>query len=89
MTNRNPVNDTWQKQHGKLVRSTFKKAFIISINTSPRTIDVAFVENPNTVVRNIPLARNVAISSLAVGQKCRVDIFDETNPNDMVVAYSF
>lgn len=84
-----PVNQTFHKQQKTLVPATFKKGFVLAVNVAANTIDVAFAENPNTAVRNIPLARDVSITTISVGQKCRVDVFDETNPNDMVVAYSY
>lgn len=84
-----PLNDTWNKQHKKLVRATFKKAFISNVNVSANTADVYFAENPSTTIRNIPLASNVNTVYVSQGDKCRVDVFDETNPNDMVIAYIY
>lgn len=84
-----PSNDTWKKQQKHLVRSTFKKATVIAVNKSANTLDISFVENPQTVLRGIPLARCMPIADVMVGQRCRVDLFDETNPSDMVVAYSY
>lgn len=84
-----PVNKTFQAQQGRLVRSTFKKAIISAVHANSRTVDVSFAENPLTIVRNIPIGSNVTIANLAVGQKCRVDVFDETNPSDCVMAYTY
>src|SRR5579872_4265141 len=84
-----PYNDLWKKQHGKLVRATFKKAIITNVNASTNTADVYFSENPATVIRSIPLASQIVASQVMVGDRCRVDVFDETNPNDMVVAYIY
>ncbi len=83
------TNDLWKKQHGKLVRSTFKKAIISNVNAAANTADVYFAENPATVIRSIPLASQITASQVMVGDRCRVDVFDETNPNDMVVAYIY
>lgn len=84
-----PPNDTFKKQQYKLVRSTFKKAIISAIHVNAHTVDVSFAEDPLTLVRNIPIADNVTVANLATGQRCRVDLFDETNPNDMVMAYTY
>lgn len=84
-----PLNQTWKEQQKKLVRATFKKAFVNAVNVSMNTVDVYFAENPQTVIRNIPVASNVTLSSGMVGKRCRVDLFDETNPSDMVMAYTY
>lgn len=84
-----PINDTWKKQHKKIVRSTFKKGFINAVHASARTVDVYFAENPQTIIRNVPIAGTVTVSGIIVGSRCRIDIFDETNPNDMVMAYYY
>jgi len=84
-----PGNDTFQKQQRKLVRATFKKAFISAVHVNSNTVDVSYAENPLTIVRNVPIARNVDVTLLSSGQRCRVDVFDETNPNDCVMAYTY
>lgn len=84
-----PFNKIWEKQHNKLVRATFKKAIISNVNTAANTADVFFAQNPTTVIRAIPLASQIVASQVMVGDRCRVDVFDETNPNDMVVAYIY
>lgn len=86
---RHPVNDTFKGQQKKLVRATFKQGVVVNVNISAFTMDVSFVENPQNVIRSIPVAKSVAIGSVVTGQKCRIDLFDETNPNSMVVAYVF
>ena len=84
-----PANTTYKQQQARLVRSTFKKGFINAVHISSNTVDVYYAENPQSVIRNIPVADTVVIANLTVGKKCRVDLFDETNPNDCCLAYSF
>ena len=84
-----PLNDTWKQQQKKLVRSVFKKGLINTVHVSSRTVDVSYAENPQTVIKNIPIANTVDISKVAVGQRCRIDMFDETNPNDCVMSYTY
>ena len=84
-----PTNKTFDKQQKKLVRATFKKGFVNAIHSNTATVDVYFSENPQTIIKNIPVAKSVTIASVMIGQKCRIDIFDETNPNDMVMAYTY
>lgn len=85
----NALNDTFKQQQRKLVRSTFKKGFINAVYPNSYTVDIYYAENPQQIMRNIPVAKSVAISTVRVQQRCRIDIFDETNPNDMVVAYTY
>lgn len=84
-----PVNDTFRKQQKKLIRATFKKGFINSVNVSGKTVDVYYAENPQTIIRNIPVADTVNISAVIIGKRCRIDIFDETNPSDSVMAFTY
>ena len=84
-----PVNTTFQRQQRSLVRATFKKAFISAVHVNSNTVDVSYAENPLTIVRNIPIATNVDVTLLSSGQRCRIDVFDETNPNDMAMAYTY
>lgn len=84
-----PLNETFKHQQSRLVRSTFKKAFVNAVHVGSNTVDVYYAENPQSVIKNIPIADNVTITSIVIGQRCRVDIFDETNPNDCVMAFTF
>lgn len=84
-----PVNNTFRQQQKKLVKATFKKGFINAVNISARTVDVYYAENPQTIIRNIPVADTVNISTVRVSKRCRIDLFDETNPLDSVMAYTY
>jgi hypothetical protein len=84
-----PVNQTFKQQQKRLVKSTFKKGFVNAIHSGSNTVDVSFAENPQTIIKNIPIAKSVSIASVIVGQRCRIDMFDETNPNDCVLAYVY
>lgn len=83
------TNQTWKEQQKKLVRATFKKAYVNAVNVSARTVDVYYAENPQTIIRNIPVADTVDITTVSVGRRCRVDLFDENNPLDSVMAYTY
>lgn len=82
-------NDLFKKQRDKLNRATFKKGFINAVNLNSTTADVYFAESNQTIVKNIPLASHIITDQIMIGDKCRVDVFDETNPNDMVIAYVY
>lgn len=84
-----PVNETFKRQQKKFVRASFKKAFINSVHISSHTVDVFYAENPQSIIKNIPVADSVDIANVIAGQKCRIDLFDETNPNDGVCAYTY
>ena len=87
--NRFPVNKVFDMQQKKLVEATFKKGIISAINATAFTADVAFSENPNNVIRSVPLASHINPSLVAVGDRCRIDVFDETSIKDLVVAYIY
>ena len=84
-----PLNQTWQKQNQKLVPATFKKAIITAVQLQNNSADVYFVESPNTVVRSIPFSSAVDKTTIAAGNRCRVDLFDEKNSRDMVISYTY
>jgi hypothetical protein len=84
-----PPNQTFQGQQKTLVRATFKKAFVNAVHAGSRTVDVYFAESPQTIIRNIPVATQIGISTIMVGSRCRVDVFDETNSSDMVMSYTY
>ena len=37
-----PTNDTYKKQQARLVRATFKKAFISAVHANAKTVDVSY-----------------------------------------------
>lgn len=82
-----PLNKTFQLQQKTLVKATHKRATISSVNVGSRTANVYFSENPQTVIKNIPFASGINVSAVSAGMQCRVDLYDETNPNNMVIAY--
>ena len=82
-----PINKTWEQQQAKLVKATHKLGVVNGINIAARTLNVAFTENPQTIVKNIPVASGINMKNITVGMQCRVDLFNETNSGNMVVAY--
>ncbi len=83
------VNTTFQKQNNKLLVATFKKAVITNINVASNTVDVYYAQNPSTIIKNIPLASHIHSSQVMINDRCRVDMFDESNPSDCVCAYIY
>lgn len=77
-----------QTKNGKIMPATFKRGIISKINFQQGIADVIIVGNIQTVLKNIQLSSAVP-STAKVGDKCRIDMFDETNPNDIVVAYTY
>lgn len=84
-----PYNEMYQKQNTKLIPDTQRKAIVSSVNQGQRQVNLYFVNNPNSIVKNVSVSASIDIGSLAPGTKVKVDVFDETNPNDMVVAYAY
>ncbi len=84
-----PLNHTFEKQQKQLIPKTFRKAYISAVNIFARTADIYFANNTNVIIRNVPVASNIFVTDAMVGQKCKVDIFDEINQRDMVIAYCY
>lgn len=84
-----PYNQTFKRQAAKLIPATFKKGIISAIYTNSSTADVMFVGNQQTIIKSVPFASSINVALVSVGDKCKIDCFDETNPNDMVIAYTY
>lgn len=84
-----PTNKIYKEQNTKLIPSSFKKAIISDINVQIRTADVYIIGNIQTIIKNIPLAKSIDVTTLKQGDRCKIDVFDESNPNDCVIAYTY
>jgi hypothetical protein len=84
-----PANSLYKKQGKTLLPATFKKAVISSVNIQRRTANVYIVGSSQTIIQNIPVSRSIDVTKVNQGDKCKVDCFDESNPSDMVVAYTY
>lgn len=84
-----PLNQTYKKQNAKLTPATFKKGVVTAVYPSSYTVDVYFVGNNQSTIRNIAVATNVDINAVSPGDKCKVDLFTESNPSDMVMSYTY
>lgn len=82
-------NKIYKDRQKGLIPATFKKAVISSIDTQSRTASVYIVGNTQTIINNIPFSSSVDLTKVQLGDKCKVDCFDESNPNDMVIAYIY
>jgi hypothetical protein len=84
-----PYREIFRKHTGITSPATFKKAVIATVHSESATADVYIVGNAQSLLKNIPLSSAVDANDVKVGDKCRVDMFDETNPDDSVVAYTY
>lgn len=83
------INELFKMQRDVLDRATFKKGIINAVNAQSCTADIYFAENPQTIIRNVKFSASIIPSLVRAGDQCRVDLFDETNPNDMIVAHIY
>ena len=58
-------------------------------NSGTVTANIFFAENPQTVVKNVPIAIGINASSIAQGQRAKVDLFSEIKSSAMVIAFVF
>lgn len=84
-----PSNQLFRMQHNKLNPAIFKRGVVVSINIGARTANIYFVENPQTIIKNVPLAKGLDASSIKIGEQVKVDTFSETRASSMVIAYTF
>jgi hypothetical protein len=84
-----PYNEIYKNQTSKLVPAMNKKAIIARINSSAHTVDIYYPNNPQTIIKNIQVASGVDMSKLLVGGQCKIDLFDEANPKDIIVSYAY
>ena len=82
-------NKLFERDNKNLIPAFFKKAIISSINQQNLSASVYIVGNSQTIINNIPFSTSVDVSKVQVGDRCRVDCFDESNPSDMVIAYVY
>lgn len=85
-----------QKDAYKRLTPEFRRRGVVTkIYGGGRAVDLYFVDNPQTIVKNIPVSIPSQayllsiIGSFGNVVKCVVDIFNETNSRDMVVAYVY
>jgi hypothetical protein len=84
-----PLNKTFMRQNEKLLPSTYKKGIITRVYDKASVADVQIIGTSQTVLKRIPLASHIDPLDVQVGNKCRVDQFDESNTSDMIVAYIY
>lgn len=81
-------NDILKKGRNKTTPATFKRGVINTIHPNG-TADVQIVGNHSTILKGLYFSSAVNPSLARPGDKCRVDMFSEINPNDSVIAYIY
>lgn len=84
-----PINEIYKIQNQKLLPATFKRGIISKVNLETFTADVYIIGNPQTILKDIPMSSAIDSNEVQAGQRCRIDMFDESNKSDMVVAYTY
>jgi len=78
-----------KKINKKVTPDAWRRGIISAVHMSANTADVTILGNNASIVKNVPLSSAIDVNAIRVGDKCRLDMFDETNPNDCVVAYTY
>lgn len=77
---------TNQKNYFQPLQS--RRAIIESVNLSQWSADVRVIGGTQSIIKSVPMSS--AITSLVTaGDLCVLDLFDETNPNDCIIAYTY
>lgn len=84
-----PLNEVISDIVKRQMPATFKKAVISKVNYQTATADVFFPTSPQNIIKDVPFASNINVPKVSRGMTCRVDVFDESNINDMVIAYTY
>lgn len=82
-------NELFKASQNTLVPASNKKGIINQFYPESWTADVQIIGSVQTVLKGIPVSLAVSASDIKAGDRCRVDMFDETNPRDSVVAYTY
>jgi hypothetical protein len=73
----------------RLTPAFTKRGIINKLYPETWTADIQIVGSTQGIIKGVPLSSAIDINDVRIGDKCRVDMFDENNPNDMVVAYTY
>ena len=84
-----PYQQIHEGQNKKLTPASLKKGVINAIYVSSWTADVQIIGGTSTILKNVPINLSLSLNDIKVGDRCKLDLFDETNPNDMVIAYTY
>lgn len=77
-----------KKQDRKIRAATFKHGIISAVYLQSWSADVIIEGDIQTILKNVPMSSAVPYT-VQKGQLCRVDMFDESNPRDSIVAYTY
>lgn len=77
-----------QEENKKRSPSSYKKGIIVNVHSDSWTADINIIGDYQSLIKNVSLSSGVS-SDVRAGDKCRLELFDESNPNDMVIAYLY
>ena len=84
-----PYNEFVKKQNDKNTTIPLRKGIINAVYPESWTADVQIIGSVQTIVKSVPISLALAIGDIRVGDKCKLDVFDESNQIDIVVAYTY
>jgi len=77
------------KANSKTIPATFKRGIVNAVNIQAGTMDVQIVGNQSSILKGIAVSSAVNLTTAKPGDRCRIDMFSEINPNDCCVAYTY
>lgn len=91
-----PHSKLFKHNNERLVPTIRKKAVIVNGGTivgafSGGAVDLYFLDNPQSIIKGVPVSDTVyaPFAGALTNKRCVVDIFDESNTSQMVVAYTY
>lgn len=65
-----------------------RKGIVSRINFETWTADIQVIGDTQSVVKNVPLSGGIPLS-ISVGDRCGLQTFDESNPDDIIVSFVY
>lgn len=78
-----------KKIHNKTTADTFRRGIISAVHIAANTVDVIILGSNASTMRNVQVSSAININNIQNGQKCKLWMFSETNPNDCVCEYTY
>ena len=78
-----------KKANDNTTPATFNRGIINAVNIQAKTVDIQLVGNQSSILKGVAVSSAINLSVIKAGDRCRVDMFSEVNPNDCICAYTY
>ncbi len=78
-----------KRNNEAIMSATFKKGIVAGVHIENATLDVIIAGPNQSLLKGLPISTSINIYDVQVNDRCRIDMFDESNPFDSVVSYTY